>query len=209
MPPRQTGKTSALLDALNAGGRYRAAYVNVEIGQSAREDVGAAFQTFFREHSEHWLRRFQYQEAGPQLLLQAFLQRIVNSGGRIEREYALGRMRTDLLVLWPAHGAPGDATKTVVECKCLHGSLDRTIDRASPRPGRTCRGAPHKRAISSSSTARPASPGRRRCSGARRLPTARQSRSGGCRRCRTGIDWTRVGPTDSGRAPKGFSGARP
>ena len=46
-----------------------------------------AFQTFFREHSEHWVTRFQYQEAGPQLLLQAFLQRIVNSGGRIEREY--------------------------------------------------------------------------------------------------------------------------
>ena len=50
-----------------------------------------AFQTFFREHSEHWVKRFQYQEAGPQLLLQAFLQRIVNSGGRIEREYGLGR----------------------------------------------------------------------------------------------------------------------
>ena len=88
----------------------------------------AAFQAFFREHSEHWLQRFQYQEAGPQLLLQAFLQRIVNSGGRIEREYALGSMRTDLLVLWPASGAPGDATKTVIECKCLHGSLERTIE---------------------------------------------------------------------------------
>ena len=50
-----------------------------------------AFQAFFREHSEHWVRRFDYQEAGPQLLLQAFLQRIVNGGGRIEREYGLGR----------------------------------------------------------------------------------------------------------------------
>ena len=45
-----------------------------------------AFQEFFRQHSEHWVERFQYREAGPQLLLQAFLQRIVNSGGRIERE---------------------------------------------------------------------------------------------------------------------------
>jgi hypothetical protein len=60
-----------------------------------------AFQQFFREHSEHWVERFQYQEAGPQLLLQAFLQRIVNAGGRIEREYGLGRLRTDLLVIWP------------------------------------------------------------------------------------------------------------
>ena len=35
------------------------------------------------------------------LLLQAFLQRVVNSGGRIEREYGLGRGRTDLLIVWP------------------------------------------------------------------------------------------------------------
>ena len=65
-------------------------------------NVGAllvAFQTFFREHSEHWSKRFQYQEAWPQLLLQAFLQRVVNSGGRIEREYGLGRGRTDLLIV--------------------------------------------------------------------------------------------------------------
>ena len=83
-----------------------------------------AFQTFFREHSEHWVTRFQYQEAGPQLLLQAFLQRIVNSGGRIEREYGLGRMRTDLLIVWPQ----GEQTrKFVVECKILHKSLDQTI----------------------------------------------------------------------------------
>lgn len=32
----------------------------------------SAFQEFFREHSEHWVERFQYKEAGPQLLLQAF-----------------------------------------------------------------------------------------------------------------------------------------
>jgi hypothetical protein len=32
---------------------------------------------------------------------QAFLQRIINSGGRIEREYGLGRQRADLLVMWP------------------------------------------------------------------------------------------------------------
>ena len=62
----------------------------------------ADFQTFFREHSEHWVQRFeQYQEAGPQLLLQAHLQRVVNGGGVIEREYALGRGRTDLLIRWP------------------------------------------------------------------------------------------------------------
>ncbi len=86
-----------------------------------------AFQKYFREHSEHWVERFQYQEAGPQLLLQAFLQRIVNHGGRIEREYGLGRMRTDLLIVWPADGEPHRTRRTVIECKLLHGTLERTL----------------------------------------------------------------------------------
>lgn len=81
-----------------------------------------AFQQFFREHSEHWLERFDYREAGPQLLMQAFLQRIVNGGGRVEREYALGSMRTDLLVTWPY-----DKDKkqiAIIELKIRHGSLE-------------------------------------------------------------------------------------
>ncbi len=85
----------------------------------------AAFQEFFRENSEHWIQRFkQYHEAGPQLLLQAFLQRVVNGGGRIEREYALGRGRTDLLIVWPQGGRE---RRFVVECKVLSKGLERTI----------------------------------------------------------------------------------
>ncbi|MCY4638471.1 MAG: hypothetical protein OXG04_28895 [Acidobacteria bacterium] len=64
-------------------------YVDVDGGLDVRKLLSAS-QTFFREHSEHWSKRFQYQEAWPQLQLQAFLHRIVNSGGRIEREYGLG-----------------------------------------------------------------------------------------------------------------------
>ena len=41
-----------------------------------------------------------YREAGPHLLLMAFLQRIVNGGGRVEREYGLGRGALDLLIEW-------------------------------------------------------------------------------------------------------------
>ncbi len=95
-----------------------------------------AFRTFFREHSEHWLGRFsEYPEAGPQLILQAYLHRVVNGGGRIEREYGLGRGRTDLLVLWPREaGQPSDRwERFVVECKVLRDSdrksLAGTIER--------------------------------------------------------------------------------
>jgi len=83
-----------------------------------------AFQDFFRQHSEHWIQRFDYKEAGAQLLLQAFLQRIVNGGGRIEREYGLGRMRTDLLVIWPV---VSPEQRVVLELKLQHGSREDTI----------------------------------------------------------------------------------
>lgn len=48
------------------------------------------FQQFFREQSEVWLKWCTYREAGPQLLLQTFLQQIMNAGGQITREYGPG-----------------------------------------------------------------------------------------------------------------------
>ena len=98
-------------------------YVTPE-GRLDMDKLLAAFQTFFREHSEHWVERFQYKEAGPQLLIQAFLQRIVNGGGRIEREYGLGKLRTDLLIIWP-YG--NQIQKAVIELKVLHKSLEQTL----------------------------------------------------------------------------------
>jgi len=56
------------------------------------------FQQFYRENAESWIDRFSYKECGQQLLLMAFLQRIINGGGKINREMALGRGRTDLLI---------------------------------------------------------------------------------------------------------------
>jgi hypothetical protein len=85
----------------------------------------AAFQEFFREHSEHWIDRFDYKEAGPQLLMQAFLQRIVNGGGRVEREYGLGRRRTDLLVVWPAVTPP---QKAVIELKLVRKQPEKALE---------------------------------------------------------------------------------
>jgi hypothetical protein len=56
------------------------------------------FQKFWRRNSEIWEQKMNYTEAFPHLLLMAFLQRVLNGGGRIEREYAAGRGRMDLVV---------------------------------------------------------------------------------------------------------------
>nr|VFK51514.1 MAG: AAA-like domain-containing protein [Candidatus Kentron sp. TUN] len=89
------------------------------------------FQQFFRENSDIWLDGFHYREAGPQLLMQSFLQRIVNGGGRIEREYGLGRRRTDLLIQWPldrTQGFHGPVQRVVIELKIQRKSLEATIE---------------------------------------------------------------------------------
>jgi hypothetical protein len=64
------------------------------------------FQVFWRENSEIWIERYQYKEAAPQLILQAFLQRVINGGGRIIREFAAGRRRLDLCVVFEGHKYP-------------------------------------------------------------------------------------------------------
>ena len=46
---------------------------------------------------------------------------------RIEREYGLGRRRTDLLVLWPVKANEPVFQKTVIELKIRHKSLESTI----------------------------------------------------------------------------------
>ncbi len=81
----------------------------------------AGFQAYFREHSESWLERYGHREAGPQLVLHGYLHRIVNSGGRITREYAIARGRSDLVVEWPRPGRPlaDRPLKQVIECKVV------------------------------------------------------------------------------------------
>lgn len=59
-----------------------------------------SFIEFYRENSAIWLEKFDYKEAGPHLLLMAFLQRVINGGGTLQREYALGTGRVDILLRW-------------------------------------------------------------------------------------------------------------
>jgi len=66
-------------------------------------DVGKLmddWQTFWRKDGHLAAEGFSYREAGPHLMLMAFLQRVVNGGGRIEREYGLGRGALDLMIFW-------------------------------------------------------------------------------------------------------------
>ncbi len=70
----------------------------------------ADWQVFWREDGHLAAEGFGYRESGPHLMLMAFLQRIINGGGRIEREFGLGRGALDLLVEWRG-------TRHVIEVK--------------------------------------------------------------------------------------------
>ena len=90
------------------------------------------FQQFYRQNIESWMDAYKYKEAGPQLLLQAFLQRIVNGGGYISREYGLGRQRTDILVTKPLlegyAGIGGPKQYIVLELKIKYQAKEKVIE---------------------------------------------------------------------------------
>jgi len=72
-------------------------FVNLD-GTLNMEKLLKEFQKFYRRNSGAWLGRFEYKESAQHLLLMAFLQRVVNSGGEIIREMAVGNGRIDILV---------------------------------------------------------------------------------------------------------------
>jgi hypothetical protein len=67
-------------------------------GELDMDSLLQEFQKFWRRHSEIWEEKADYTEAFPHLLLMAFLQRVTNGGGDIDREFAAGRGRMDLAV---------------------------------------------------------------------------------------------------------------
>ena len=72
------------------------------------------FQQFWRENSAIWVDKVKYQEAAPHLILQGFLQRVLNGGGEIIREPAAGTRRTDICVVY-------DKKKYPIELKIRRG----------------------------------------------------------------------------------------
>jgi hypothetical protein len=82
-------------------------------GRLDMEALMREFQRFWRRHADLWEEKADYTEAFPHLLLMAFLQRVVNGGGRIEREYAAGRGRMDIAIWF------GGAW-SIIEIKLVH-----------------------------------------------------------------------------------------
>jgi len=54
------------------------------------------FLDFWRQHGEPLFKSTPYPEIAPHLVLMAFLHRVVNGGGTLEREYAIGSGRMDI-----------------------------------------------------------------------------------------------------------------
>nr|WP_322779026.1 AAA family ATPase [Frankia sp. Cas4] len=100
------------------------------------------FAEFWIEHGDVLTSTEHYHEVAPQLVLMGFLQRVVNGGGYVEREYGVGRGRIDLLIRWPYPNENGKRhwQREALELKVWHPGkadplrqgltqLDRYLDR--------------------------------------------------------------------------------
>lgn len=76
-------------------------------GRLAFRRLIRAFSAFWREHGAALLGATPYHEVAAQLVFLAFLQRVVNGGGQVDREYGVGRGRMDVLVRWPYRKSDG------------------------------------------------------------------------------------------------------
>jgi len=103
-----------------------------------------AFLSFWRQHGEPLLGTAPYHEIAPHLVMMAFLHRVANGGGTLDREYAIGRGRMDLLLrlgldslaielkVW-RDGQPDPAPEGL---RCVSPAADRTRrDRRGRRGG--------------------------------------------------------------------------
>jgi hypothetical protein len=67
-----------------------------EQGEFIPERLLESFLEFWRQHGEPLFKSTPYPEIAPHLVLMAFLHRVVNGKGTLEREYAIGSGRMDL-----------------------------------------------------------------------------------------------------------------
>jgi hypothetical protein len=86
------------------------------------------FTQFYRENSDISAEELLYKESGPHLLLMAYLQRIVNGGGRVQRECALGRGRVDLLIEYKKHSIVLELKLKSPTKKVINEALQQTAE---------------------------------------------------------------------------------
>lgn len=82
------------------------------------------FRDFFVQRPERWSQQVLGYEVGPQLMLQAYLQKVVSGRGWMLRDYGLGRGRTDLLVVWRQGGKKRRFVVESMECR---GGVERLM----------------------------------------------------------------------------------
>jgi hypothetical protein len=77
------------------------------------------FAAFWKQNGEILVKGEAYHEVAPQLVFMAYLQRVVNGGGQVAREYGIGRGRIDLIVTKPYAGLDGKPAvqREVIELK--------------------------------------------------------------------------------------------
>ena len=105
----------------------RAAYVRAD-GRLDWPALLDGFTAFWKQNAEWMLRQQPYSEAAAQLVFMAFLHRLVNgielgpkdldpagTVATVDREFAVGSGRIDLMVRWPLPG--GDVQRFGVELK--------------------------------------------------------------------------------------------
>jgi hypothetical protein len=84
------------------------------------------FQQFWRENSDIWVTKFDYEEAAPHLVLMAFLQRVINGGGQLIREMAAGKGRLDVCLVYEGQKYPIELKLWRGE-KSLEGGVEQTL----------------------------------------------------------------------------------
>ena len=67
-----------------------------EKGELVPDMLLSSFLDFWRQHGQPLLKSAAYHEIAPHIVLMAFLHRVVNGGGTLEREYAIGMGRMDI-----------------------------------------------------------------------------------------------------------------
>ncbi|MBD3316950.1 MAG: hypothetical protein GF344_14270 [Chitinivibrionales bacterium] len=82
-------------------------------GSLDMESLLKEFRKFRRRHADAWELKADDTEAFPHFLAMVLLKRVINGGGGVEREYALGGGRVDLAI-------EDGGTRAVVEIKLVH-----------------------------------------------------------------------------------------